>query len=81
MKYVIEVAGWYGAIAIIVAYALNSFGLLSSSDLLYQLLNLTGAAGIVIVSVKRRAYQPAVVNLVWLLVAIIAIGAIFLKTM
>ncbi len=70
---VIEALGWYGTVAIVGAYALTSFGLLDSSNIWYQILNLTGAIGIVIVSFSKKAYQPGVLNIIWTVIALIAI--------
>jgi hypothetical protein len=78
MKSLTQLFGWYGMIAIVLAYALNSFGVLNSSDLLYQLLNGTGALGIVIVSFEKKAYQPGILNLIWTGIALIAIIKIIL---
>lgn len=75
---IIEVLGWYGTTAIIGAYALNSFGLLSSLNINYQLLNLTGAIGITVVSFNKRDYQPGVLNFIWTIIALIAIIKILL---
>ena len=69
----IEALGWYGAVAIVGAYALNSFSLISTQDLLYQLLNFTGAIGIVIISFYKKAYQPGVLNLIWSFIAFFAL--------
>lgn len=68
-----EFLGWYGVIAIVAAYILVSFNLVGSQSLLYQLLNLSGAAGIVIDALSDKNYQPAVLNTIWLIVAAIAI--------
>ena len=38
----LEIVGWYGTGAIVLAYALVSFSVLNPTDLIYQLLNLTG---------------------------------------
>ena len=70
----IEAVGWYGAGAIVLAYFLVSFSLISSSGLLYQSLNGTGAIAIIIISYKKRVYQSVVLNVVW---GIIALAAIF----
>ena len=70
---IIEIIGWYGTAAIIGAYALNSFGIFSPNNIWYQLLNLTGALGIVIVSFPKKAYQPAVLNVIWIIIALVAI--------
>lgn len=69
----LELFGWYGTCAIVLAYALNSFGIIDSGSLTYQLLNLTGALGIVAISFHKKNYQPGVLNVVWFLVALIAI--------
>ncbi len=73
----IEILGWYGTVAIVGAYALVSFAVLSPDNLWYQLLNGTGAIGIVIVSYHKRAYQPAVLNAVWTGIAVLAIVRLF----
>lgn len=73
-----EAFGWYGVAAILLAYALVSFGLLDGENVGYQVLNLTGASGLVLVSFVRRAYQPAVLNAVWGGIALVAIlNAVF----
>lgn len=72
-KKFIEAFGWYGTVAIIGAYAFSSFSILNPSDLSYQLLNLTGALGIVVVSFYKKTYQPGVLNLIWTIIALIAI--------
>jgi hypothetical protein len=71
--------GWYGAGAILVAYTFVSFGIVKSDSLIYQLLNLTGGLGIVVISLGKKAYQPAVVNIVWTVVAIFAVIGIFTR--
>ena len=72
-KIIDEMIGWYGTCAIVVSYALISFGFLLSSSFLYQALNITGALGIVYISFKKKAYQPGVLNLVWAIIALVAI--------
>lgn len=73
-----EIAGWYGALAIITAYALVSFELINSNGLAYQLLNLTGAIGVIIIAIHKRVKQSIVLNVFWSLVAIIALVRIVL---
>ncbi len=73
-----EIAGWYGAAAIVLAYALVTFGALDNQGVPYQLLNLTGAAGIVALSLTKGALQPAVLNVIWFLVALVALARIVL---
>ncbi len=73
MNKFIEVFGWYGTVAIILAYALVSFSVLPPQSIWYQILNGTGALGIVIVSFNKKAHQPGVLNVIWTLIAIVAI--------
>ncbi len=75
----IEIFGWYGTCAIVLAYALVSFSVINADSLVYQLLNLTGALGIVAVSFHKKNYQPGVLNIIWFVVALIAIVSIFLR--
>lgn len=74
-----EVSGWYGVIVILLAYTLNSFGVIDADSLIYQLLNLTGALGIILIAWHKKDTQPAVLNIVWLFVALVAIMRIVLK--
>lgn len=74
-----EIIGWYGTLAIIVAYALVSFKFIASDGLAYQLLNLTGAIGIIAISLVRKVKQSAVLNIFWALIASIAIIGIIIR--
>ncbi|OGK13517.1 hypothetical protein A3A93_00310 [Candidatus Roizmanbacteria bacterium RIFCSPLOWO2_01_FULL_38_12] len=76
---VIEIIGWYGTIAIVGAYALVSFSFIQSNSILYQLLNLTGAIGIALISLYKKAYQPGVLNIIWTIIALVAIIKIILN--
>ena len=69
----VEAVGWYGAGAILLAYALVSFRLIAVHSLVYQLLNLTGALGIATISIRKKALQPAVLNIVWAVIAFSAL--------
>ena len=73
-----NIAGDVGVIVVLIAYALISFNVVNSSNLLYQSLNLLGAIGIFYVSFKKRAYQPAALNVVWAIIAIVAIVGILI---
>jgi len=73
MKRAQEFSGWYGVMAILIAYGLLSFKVINADGLVYQLLNLTGAAGIIIETAAKKDMQPVVLNIVWAAVALIAI--------
>ena len=68
-----ELAGWYGTAAILTAYGLSSFGWLEQGPL-YQLLNLTGAAGVGLVCWRRRTWQAFWLEAVWGAVALVALA-------
>jgi hypothetical protein len=68
-----EIAGWYGMVAIVAAYGLVSFKAISAEDAIYQLLNLTGALGIIAISLVKRVKQSVVLNVFWAAIAIVAL--------
>lgn len=74
-----ETIGWYGTVAIVLAFALVSFEFLSATSIIYQVLNGTGALGIVYISFKKKAYQPGVLNIIWAVIAVIAIIRIYIQ--
>ena len=69
----VQALGWYGTAAIVGAYAAGSWGWLEPGPL-YQLLNLTGAAGVGLVCWWRRAWQPFWLEVVWAAVAAAALA-------
>jgi hypothetical protein len=77
-NWVTEALGWYGVVAVVLAYALLSFKILSSDSLLFQGLNLTGAIGIVIDALDDKNTQPAVLNIIWAIIALVAIVKILI---
>ena len=74
-----EVIGWYGAAAIVLAYALVSFQVISSNGFVFQLLNLTGAIGIIIISAIRGVRQSVVLNTFWAIIAVVALARLVFK--
>jgi len=68
-----EIFGWYGAVAIILAYVLVSFSIIDSTNIWYQILNGTGALGIAIDAFYDKNYQPVVLNAIWAVIAVVAI--------
>lgn len=68
-----EIAGWYGAVAILLAYTLVSFELIAASGTVFQLLNLTGAIGVIIASSYKKVKQSVVLNIFWAGVAVVAL--------
>lgn len=74
-----EIIGWYGTVAIIAAYALNSFGIIATSNPWYQVLNATGSAGIIVISLRKKVFQSVILNVIWAAIALISLGQIFIK--
>ena len=72
-KILVETIGWYGMAAILLAYILVSFKVIASDSATFQLLNLTGALGVAVISIRQKAKQPAALNLVWAVVALVAL--------
>ena len=70
---VISALGWYGVLAILLAYALLTFDFIEVKSYAYQLLNLSGAAGIIVVAASKNDRQPVVLNIVWAAVALVAL--------
>lgn len=73
-----EIIGWYGAAAVVGSYALVSFNLISATGVLYQILNLTGALGIMTISLVRGVKQSVVSNAFWSLIALVAIARLII---
>ncbi len=70
---VAEIIGWYGPVALILAYALVSFDFIDAKSYAFQLLNLTGGGAIIVISLTKKVYQSVVLNIFWCGIALIAI--------
>ena len=68
----VEVAGWAGALLILLGYLLITAGKLTGKSLVYQAMNVLGAAGFAINGWWHRALPSAALNVVWLLIGVIA---------
>jgi hypothetical protein len=75
----VEVVGWAGAALILAAYALLSAERLSGRSLVFQAMNVVGAAGFVINSTWHGALPSAALNVLWLLIGAIASWRIIRK--
>jgi hypothetical protein len=65
MKIFKEFIGWYGVMAILVAYVLVNLEVIVPKDLSYQLLNLSGSIGIIYISLIKKSYSVLFLNGVW----------------
>ena len=75
----VEIAGWAGAALILLAYLLLSAGKLTGQSLVYQGMNVVGAAGFVINGWWHGALPSASLNVLWLLIGAIASWRILKK--
>ena len=73
-----EIIGWYGTFAIVLAYALVSFSVLKGNGTVFQLLNFTGAIGLIVICLLKKVYQSAVLNIIWTIIALVALLKIIL---
>jgi len=65
--------GWAGVLLILAAFILTTFSIINPETLIYGVLNFAGALGIIISSYAKKDFQPVLLNIVWLLIAMIGI--------
>ncbi len=73
MTTLIDILGWIGAAALLVAYALVSAKRVEGDSTGYQLLNAVGSIFLMINTLHYGAYPSALLNLFWLGVAFYAV--------
>lgn len=76
MNLAVEIAGWAGAVLILLAYFLVSTGRVEAASRSYQWINVGGAAGILVNSAWHGAVPSVGLNLVWLAIAFAALWRI-----
>lgn len=65
----IDIAGWGGVVALLLAYGLVSTKRIEGDAVVYQLLNLAGAISLIVNSSYYGAYPSVVVNVIWIGIA------------
>ena len=68
----VEVAGWAGAALILLAYLLLSAGRLGGQSIVYQGMNVVGAAGFIVNGWWHGALPSATLNVLWLMIGLFA---------
>ncbi|HEV8407700.1 MAG TPA: hypothetical protein VGQ34_07160 [Sphingomicrobium sp.] len=71
-RWLVEAAGWGGAVLILLAYLLLSAGRLTGQSLAYQAMNVIGAAGFVVNGWWHQALPSAFLNILWLMIGLFA---------
>lgn len=64
-------------LALIFAYSLVSFGWLDGQGLIFQLINLTGGVGLLIVAASKGVKQSVILNFFWVIIGIFSIARLF----
>lgn len=72
MSFVVDTAGWTGAMLLTVAYIRVSFQSIGIRNVLYQSLNIGGCALLVVNTAWHHAWPSMATNLVW---GCVAVGA------
>lgn len=73
MEVIIETIGWIGGVEVLVAYWLVSANKVKGTNVYYQVLNLTGAVFLIINTIYKEAYPSTLVNVVWVVIAVIGL--------
>jgi hypothetical protein len=68
----VEVVGWAGATLILLAYLMLSAGKLTGQSIVYQGMNVVGAAGFIINGWWHGALPSAALNVLWLMIGAFA---------
>jgi hypothetical protein len=69
----IDVAGWMGVVALLVAYGLVSTKRIEGDSVVYQMLNLVGAGLLIANSFYYGAYPSVGINVIWIGIAVYAL--------
>jgi len=70
----IDLIGWIGSVLVVVAYAMNIYKKLDSASLPYYLMNIIGSGCLIINTIYHHAFPSAVVNIIWIVIALIALA-------
>lgn len=73
MNLAIEFLGWLGSALVLLAYALNLRGRWATSNPAYLWCNVIGGISLIFNTIFHQAYPSALLNLVWVVVALPAL--------
>ncbi len=72
----VEIVGWTGATLILLAYLLLSIGRLTGQSVVYQAMNVVGAAGFIVNGWWHGALPSASLNVIWMIIGAFALWRI-----
>ncbi len=70
----VDIIGWSGGVEILLAYLLVSARKTEGDSVVYQLLNVAGAASLIVNSFYYGAFPSVGVNILWIGIAIYTLG-------
>ena len=73
----IDILGWGGGIALVIAFGLNSMGKIEAQSKSYQFLNLFGGIALIANTAFYGAFPSTFVNVIWVFIAMVALWKIF----
>ena len=77
-RLIVESVGWVGTAALLGSYTLLSLDIVRGDSLVYHGMMLIGAAGLAVITYYHRTFQPFIVNVVFGILACVAIFRILL---
>lgn len=72
VRIVFDILGWLGTVSILLAFFLNSFGVLAPGKR-YQILNIVGGLGLTLNSIFYVVWPSVALNGIWALIALVAL--------
>lgn len=73
IEWVIDILGWIGSVAVLLAYGLNSYQKIKSNSWSFLILNIAGGIFLTIYTIYKEAYANTFINIVWVIIAIPAL--------
>lgn len=73
----IDVLGWAGVAALLLAYGLVSARRLAGDSVVYQALNVAGSGLLIVNSYYYRAMPSVAVNLFWIGIGVFSLGRVW----
>ncbi|MFA5750506.1 MAG: hypothetical protein WC895_04800 [Candidatus Shapirobacteria bacterium] len=69
-----SIAGWIGVLCVFFAYMSVTLEWMTIHNMIYLVLNIIGSIALTIEEYPKKDWQPVVLNVVWLGVALIGVG-------
>lgn len=80
VEWLVEIAGWAGALLILGAYALLSAGRVAGNSWTYQGMNVAGSAGFIVNTAWHGAWPSATLNVVWCIIGVVVLSGLLRRS-